>query len=64
MDGSPRGLSTGAVPYRDAVFDMEFDFVSHLLAIRHSDGSQQAVPLAAKSVAQFYGETLSALAWR
>jgi len=32
---SPRGLSTGAVPYRDAVFDMEFDFVSHVLAIRH-----------------------------
>ena len=41
---SPRGLSTGAVRYRDAVFDMEFDFVSHVLAIRHSDGSQQAVP--------------------
>ena len=26
---SPRGLTTGAVPYRDAVFDMEFDFVNH-----------------------------------
>jgi hypothetical protein len=31
---SPRGLTTGAVPYRDAVFDMEFDFVSHMLARR------------------------------
>jgi hypothetical protein len=58
---SPRGLTTGAVPYRDGVFDMEFDFVSHMLAIRHSGGGQQAVPLVAKPVAQFYRETLSAL---
>ncbi len=58
---SPRGLTTGAVPYGGAVFDMEFDFVSHLLAIRDSDGGQAAVQLAAKPVAEFYGETLSAL---
>ena len=58
---SPRGLTTGAVPYRDAVFDMEFDFVNQILAIRKSDGRQEAVPLAAKPVAEFYGETLSAL---
>ena len=58
---SPRGLTTGAAPNGDAVFDMEFDFVSHMLVIRHSDGGQKAVPLAAKPVAEFYGETLSAL---
>ena len=58
---SPRGLSTGAIPYRNAVFDMEFDFVSHLLVIRHSGGAQQAIPLAANPVAEFYGETLSTL---
>jgi uncharacterized protein DUF5996 len=32
-----------------------------MLAIRKSDGGQEAVPLAAKPVAKFYGETLSAL---
>jgi hypothetical protein len=32
-----------------------------VLAIRHSDGGQKAVPLAAKPVAEFYAETLSAL---
>ena len=58
---SPRGLTTGAVPYRDAVFDMEFDFVNHMLTIRNSDGGQEAVSLVAKPVAEFYGETLSAL---
>jgi Family of unknown function (DUF5996) len=58
---TPRGLTTGAIPYRNAVFDLEFDFVHHVLAIRHSEGDQRIVPLAAKPVAQFYGETLSAL---
>jgi hypothetical protein len=58
---SPRGLTTGAIPYGTAVFDMEFDFVDHVLAIRHSDGSERSVSLAPKSVPQFYGETLSAL---
>jgi hypothetical protein len=58
---SPRGLTTGAVPYRDAVFAMEFDFVGHMLAIWDSAGGQKAVPLAAKPVAEFYRETLSAL---
>jgi len=58
---SARGLSTGAIPYRDAAFDIEFDFVGSVLAIRHSDGSQRSVPLEAKPVAEFYRETLAAL---
>src|ERR1700687_3654864 len=58
---SPRGLTTGAVPCRDEVFDMEFDFVNQILAIRKSDGREETVALAAKPVAEFYGETLSAL---
>jgi hypothetical protein len=58
---TPRGLTTGAMPSGDAVFDMEFDFVTSVLAIRHSDGRQQKVTLEAKPVADFYGETLSAL---
>jgi len=58
---SPRGLTTGAIPYGTAVFDMEFDFVANVLAIRHSDGSERSVPLVARPVAEFYAETLSAL---
>jgi hypothetical protein len=58
---TPRGLTTGAIPDRDAVFDIEFDFVNHVLAIRHSDGGEQSVALKAKPVAEFYGETLEAL---
>jgi hypothetical protein len=58
---TPRGLTTGTMPSEDAVFDMEFDFITSVLAIRHSDGRQRTVPLEAKPVAEFYGETLSAL---
>jgi hypothetical protein len=58
---SPRGLTTGAIPYGTAVFDMEFDFVNNVLAIRHSDGNERSVALESKPVAEFYGETLSAL---
>jgi hypothetical protein len=58
---SPRGLTTGAVPHENAAFDMEFDFVDGLLAIRHSDGSRRSVPLEPKPVAEFYRETRSAL---
>jgi hypothetical protein len=58
---SPRGLTTGAIPSGTAVFDMEFDFVANVLAIRLSDESERSVPLASRPVAEFYGETLSAL---
>jgi hypothetical protein len=58
---SPRGLTTGAIPHGPAVFGMEFDFVDHALAIRHSDGRERTVPLEAKPVAEFYEQTMSAL---
>ena len=58
---SPRGLTTGTIPSGDAAFDMEFDFIRNELAIRSSDGGHAVVRLAAKPVAEFYGETLSAL---
>ena len=58
---TPRGLTTGAIPHRNGVFDMEFDFVGSVLVIRHSEGGHRSVPLEAKAVAEFYRETLAAL---
>jgi hypothetical protein len=58
---SPRGLTTGTIPYRDGVFDIEFDFMNNALVIRRSDGRDASVALEAKPVAEFYGQTLSAL---
>src|SRR4051794_22368948 len=59
---SPRGLTTSAIPYRDGAFDIEFDFVDHLLRIRASDGDTRVVALEPKPVARFHAETMQALA--
>ena len=56
-----RGLTTTAIPYQDRTFDIEFDFVDHLLVIRTCEGDAQVVTLEPKSVAAFYAETMAAL---
>jgi hypothetical protein len=58
---SARGLTTSAIPYRGRVFEIEFDFLDHVLHVRTSEGDRQSVPLAPKPVATFYAETMEAL---
>ncbi|WP_308465803.1 DUF5996 family protein [Rathayibacter soli] len=59
---SARGLSTGAVPAGDGLFDIEFDFIDHVLVIRTSRGGREEFTLRNLSVADFYAQTLGALA--
>jgi hypothetical protein len=58
---SPRGLTTSAIPNGSRLFDIEFDLVDHVLALRTSDGGSESVALAPKAVAEFYAETMAAL---
>jgi len=58
---SPRGLGTSAIPYRDRLFEMEFDFLNHNLVIRESSRGTKYVPLYARPVADFYRELMSVL---
>jgi hypothetical protein len=58
---SPRGLTTSAIPYRDGAFDIEFDFVEHLLRVRASTGGERHVVLEPKPVERFHAETMGAL---
>jgi hypothetical protein len=58
---TPRGLATSTIPYGHGAFEIEFDFLDQRLHIRTSEGSHRDVTLAAKTVAQFYAETMSAL---
>jgi hypothetical protein len=52
---SPRGLTTRSVPYSGGNFEIEFDFKSHRLEIRTSDGSVEDFALYdGLSVADFY----------
>src|ERR1700743_1393838 len=58
---SPRGLTTSSMPYRDLVIEVEFDFISHQLILRKSDGNPASIELAPKSVADFYAEFFAML---
>jgi hypothetical protein len=59
---SLRGLTSGAVPDGTRLFQMDFDFIDSQLQITSVDGSRAAVALRPMSVADFYAETLQALA--
>jgi hypothetical protein len=56
-----RGLTTSNLPHGSRTFSIEFDFVDHRLVIRTTDGNERALPLNARSVAQFYGEVMDAM---
>jgi hypothetical protein len=56
-----RGLTTSAIPYSRGVFEVEFDFLEHNLLIKTSEGSGKIMPLAPRSVAEFYKQFMAAL---
>jgi hypothetical protein len=58
---SSRGLTTSSIPYARGVFEVEFDFLQHNLAIHTSEGTGKTLPLAPRSVADFYSEFMAAL---
>ena len=58
---SARGLTTSAMSYRDRIFEIEFDFIDHVLIIKCSDGAEKRLPLRPQSVADFYAEVMAAL---
>lgn len=58
---SPRGLTTSAIPLGTNSFDMEFDFVDHVLTVRVSDGGAATIDLRDTSVARFHQAVLDTL---
>jgi len=58
---SARGLTTSAMPYHNRSFEIEFDFIDHNLLIKTSDLERKAIPLAPRSVADFYQELMQTL---
>jgi len=55
---SPTGLTTGAVPYEDGIFQIDFDFIKHKLWIITSSGSSASIDLKPRTVADFYKELM------
>jgi hypothetical protein len=50
------GLTTSAIPYRNSAFELQFDFVAHQLELRLACGDVYSIPLAPRTVAEFYRE--------
>jgi Family of unknown function (DUF5996) len=59
---SARGLTTSPIPAGGRNVEIVFDFLEHQLRIICSDGRRELVALRPISVAQFYRETMAALA--
>jgi Family of unknown function (DUF5996) len=49
-----RGLTTSPIPYGARTFQIDFDFIDHLLTIQSGDGRKGSFPLQPQSVAAFY----------
>lgn len=56
-----RGLGTSSMPDGSRTFDVEFDFIDHVLTIRTSDGRFAELPLVAQSVADFFTQYMELL---
>ena len=53
-----RGLTTSPIPYKHGAFEIEFDFVDHVLWLRTSEGRFRQIMLMPTTVADFYGNVL------
>jgi len=58
---SARGLTTSSIPYGTGSFELSFDFINHELMLQTSDGNVRMLPLAPRTVADFYREVMSVL---
>ncbi|HEY0685090.1 MAG TPA: DUF5996 family protein [Steroidobacter sp.] len=56
-----RGLSTRLLGTGDKAFQIDFDFVEHVLSIRLLNGAVVAIPLEPRSTASFYRKIMDAM---
>jgi Family of unknown function (DUF5996) len=59
---SARGLTTSAMPYKDGrAFQIDFDFIDHVVSFEECDGATISFALEAMPVAQFYAKVMESL---
>jgi hypothetical protein len=56
-----RGLTTSRIPFGEMSFELWFDFLRHQLCLETSAGILKSLPLAPRSVADFYHEVMHML---
>ena len=59
---TPRGLTTSAIPFGTRAFQLDFDFLDHVLRASTSEGGQKEIGLFPRSVADFYAGIMRMLA--
>jgi hypothetical protein len=56
-----RGLTTSPIPYGSRTFQIDFDFIDHILKLRTNDGRSETMLLCPRTVADFYEEFMGRL---
>ncbi len=59
---STRGLTTSPIPYGERVFQLDFDFLDHVLRVSTGEGGKREIGLFPRTVADFYTELMRSLA--
>jgi Family of unknown function (DUF5996) len=57
-----RGLTTSPIPLGERNFQIDFDFIGHVLRVEVSGGAQRQLPLRPQAVADFYAAVMATLA--
>ena len=57
-----RGLTTSPIPHGVRIFEMQFDFLDHVLRIDTAEGARRSIALKPQSVADFYTSVMRTLA--
>ena len=56
-----RGFRTGVLPHGNRSFTISFDFIDHRIVVETSDGDRRVLPLAPRTVAEFFTEMMTTL---
>jgi hypothetical protein len=58
---SPRGMTTRPIPYKGMIFEIDFDFIDHILTVQTSNGERKSFSLENISVSGFYSKLMDNL---
>jgi Family of unknown function (DUF5996) len=56
------GLTTSPIPYKDGIFEVQFDFIQHRLIVQTNRAATRTMNLEPRTVADFYREFMAMLA--
>lgn len=57
-----RGLTTTPIPHGTRVFQIDFDFIDHVIRLETSEGARRQIALQPQATADFYASVIAALA--